>query len=64
MGLWIFLLIILVIIIFGIFIRNKIVLHFNATKRAWADVATYERQKLKVLDELAPMVEPVSYTHL
>ena len=57
MGLWIFLLIILVIIIFGIFIRNKIVLHFNATKRAWADVATYERQKLKVLDELAPMVE-------
>ena len=35
MGLWIFLLIILVIIIFGIFIRNKIVLHFNATKRAW-----------------------------
>ncbi|MPW45264.1 LemA family protein [Acinetobacter guerrae] len=57
MGLWIFLLIILVIIIFGILIRNKIVLHFNATKRAWADVATYERQKLKVLDELAPMVE-------
>ncbi|MBJ9985557.1 LemA family protein [Acinetobacter sp. S40] len=57
MGLWIFLLIILIIIVFGILIRNKIVLHFNATKRAWADVATYERQKLKVLDELTPMVE-------
>lgn len=57
MGLIIFLLLILALLIGGILIRNNIIRHHNATQRAWADVATYERQKVKVLDGLAPLVE-------
>ncbi len=60
MELAIFLLIILIGVVFIIMVRNRIVRYLNATQRAWADVATYERQKLKVLDELMPLVEQYS----
>jgi len=48
MGLLIFLLLIVAVVIACIAIRNNIVRHHNATVRAWADVATYERQKIKI----------------
>ncbi|EXB34696.1 lemA family protein [Acinetobacter sp. 1461402] len=57
MGLGFFILFFVVLIIAVIYIRNSIVRHYNAAQRAWADVATYERQKVKVLDGLAPLVE-------
>ena len=44
-GLFIFLGIFVVLIAWGIHIRNSIVRYFNATKRAWAEVANFERQK-------------------
>lgn len=60
MGLFIFFLIVLAIALGVIIIRNMIVRYHNATIRAWSDVATYERQKIKVLDGLAPLVEQYS----
>ncbi len=48
-GLFIFLGIFVVLIAWGIHIRNNIVRYFNATKRAWAEVANFERQKVKTL---------------
>ena len=60
MGLLIFLLIIIAIVFGVIVIRNNIVRHYNATIRAWSDVATYERQKIKILDGLEPLVEQYS----
>lgn len=52
-----FFLIITAFIFLIIWIHNHIIKHFNATIRAWADVTSYERQKLKTLEELAPVVE-------
>ncbi|ANF82481.1 hypothetical protein A3K93_09955 [Acinetobacter sp. NCu2D-2] len=60
MGFLIFFVIPVCIIIAIIFIRNSIVRHHNATVRAWSDVASYERQKLKILDGLQPLVEQYS----
>ena len=61
MGLLIFLLIIIAIVFGVIVIRNNIIVrHHNATIRAWSDVATYERQKIKILDGLEPLVEQYS----
>ena len=60
MGFLIFIFLIIGIIVVTIMIRNNIVRHHNATIRAWSDVATYERQKIKVLDGLAPLVEQYS----
>ena len=57
MGIAIFLLVVIVLVMLGIMIRNNIVRHHNATIRAWADVTSFERQKLKTLEELAPVVE-------
>lgn len=51
-GLFIFLGIFVVMIAWGIHIRNNIVRYFNATKRAWAEVANFERQKVKTLEAL------------
>ncbi|EFF81516.1 LemA family protein [Acinetobacter haemolyticus ATCC 19194] len=51
-GLIIFLGIFVVLIVWGIHIRNTIVRYFNATKRAWAEVANFERQKVKTLEAL------------
>lgn len=56
MGIYIFIGLLLTIIVLFVMIRNRIVAFFNATQRAWADVTTYERQKLRVLDELSPLV--------
>lgn len=52
MGLLIFIGIFALLLIWGIFIRNNIVRYFNATKRAWAEVANFERQKVKTLENL------------
>ncbi len=60
MGFLILCLIIVALIITIIMIRNSIVRHHNATIRAWSDVASYERQKLKILDGLQPLVEQYS----
>lgn len=60
MGLLIFLLLIVAMLIAGIMIRNNIVRHHNASIRAWSDVASYERQKIKILDGLQPLVEQYS----
>ncbi|MEN5089337.1 LemA family protein [Pseudomonas protegens] len=35
---------------------NKIVGAYNRVQRAWSDVLTYQRQKIKVLDVLEPQV--------
>ena len=60
MGLLIFFLLIIATIFGCIVIRNNIVRHHNATIRAWSDVASYERQKVKILDGLQPLVEQYS----
>ena len=57
MGLGIFLLLMLALVILAIMIRNTIVRHHNASIRAWSDVASYERQKIKILDGLQTLVE-------
>ena len=60
MGLLIFFVIVVAIVIGCIMIRNNIVRHLNATVRAWSDVASYERQKIKILDGLQSLVEQYS----
>lgn len=60
MGLLIFLLLIVATVVACILIRNTIVRHHNASIRAWSDVASYERQKIKILDGLQPLVEQYS----
>jgi LemA protein len=60
MGLLIFLLLIIAVVVACIMIRNNIVRHHNASIRAWSDVASYERQKIKILDGLQPLVEQYS----
>ena len=60
MGFLILCLVIVALIVAIIMIRNSIVRHHNATIRAWSDVASYERQKLKILDGLQPLVEQYS----
>ena len=60
MGLGIFLLLMLALVILAIMIRNTIVRHHNASIRAWSDVASYERQKIKILDGLQIWVEQYS----
>ena len=52
MGLIIFLAIFALILVWGIFVRNNIVRYFNATRRAWAEVANFARQKIKTLESL------------
>lgn len=52
MGLIIFVAIFALILVWGIFVRNNIVRYFNATRRAWAEVANFERQKIKTLESL------------
>lgn len=52
MGLIIFIGIFVIITIWAIMVRNNIVRYFNATQRAWAEVANFERQKVKTLETL------------
>lgn len=56
----IFFILIIAAVFSCIVIRNNIVRHHNATIRAWSDVASYERQKVKILDGLQPLVEQYS----
>lgn len=56
---WILIIAVVLVFLF-IAIRNGIVKNENATKRAWADVATFERQKVKILDDLSPLIEKYS----
>lgn len=51
-GLFIFLSIFVLIIVWGIWVRNNIVRYLNASQRAWSDVANFERQKIKTLEHL------------
>lgn len=39
-----------------IIMHNGIIQAFNMVKRAWADVHTYERQKINILEALEPVV--------
>ena len=57
MGWIIFFSIIFAFIFFFIVIRNNIVKNENAAKRAWSDVASFERQKVKILDDLRPLID-------
>lgn len=57
MAMLIFLTLIIALVFAFIAIRNNIVKNENATKRAWADVTTFERQKVKILDDLAPLID-------
>ncbi|OTG67361.1 LemA family protein [Acinetobacter silvestris] len=61
MGLLIFIGIFVIAAIWAISIRNNIVRYFNATKRAWAEVANFERQKVKTLEALEQTL--AQYTH-
>lgn len=56
MGMIIFVAIIVLLIVYFISIRNGIVKNENAAKRAWSDVASFERQKVKILDDLQPLI--------
>lgn len=60
MGAIIFCLFLIVPVLGALYIRNQIVMQFNATQRAWADVISYERQKIQTLDELQKIVEQYS----
>ena len=51
-GLLIFLGGFVLLAVWCVHIRNTIVRYFNATKRAWSEVANFERQKVKTLDAL------------
>lgn len=51
-GLFIFLSIFVLIIVWGIWVRNNIIRYLNASQRAWSDVTNFERQKIKTLDHL------------
>lgn len=52
MGLIIFIGIFIALAIWAIMVRNNIVRYLNATQRAWAEVANFERQKVKTLETL------------
>lgn len=56
MTLWITLGIIATVVLFVIFSYNGTVKHYNAIKRAWANINNYERQKVKILESLEPQV--------
>lgn len=60
---FIIILIVLAVIAFIVIaINNSIITAFNSTKRSWADVNTYERQKVNILDSLTPIVSQyISY---
>lgn len=45
-----------IVVLATISIYNGIIRRFNAVRRAWADVHTYERQKVQILESLEPLV--------
>lgn len=60
MGALMFFLFFIVIVIAIILISNNIIRHHNATVRSWSDVASYERKKVRILDQLQSLVEQYS----
>lgn len=60
MSLWIILAIIVALVLFVIFSYNGTVKHYNAVRRAWANVNNYERQKVKILESLEPQIAQYS----
>lgn len=54
------LILLLALIVGSVMIRNRIVKNENAAKRAWSDVTTFERQKVKILDDLTPLADRYS----
>lgn len=51
----------ILLIVWGVMIRNNIVRYLNATQRSWAEVANFELQKVKTLDHLEKTL--TQYTH-
>lgn len=50
------------LVIYIIRLRNNIVMTENSLKRSWSDVASYSRQRCKILDSLEPLVKDyISY---
>lgn len=49
--------ILVIAVIYFISTYNDIISKYNMVKRAWADVSNYERQKVKILDSLEPLVK-------
>ncbi|WP_208642032.1 LemA family protein [Idiomarina ramblicola] len=49
--------VVLIFIIAFISMYNTIISKHNLVKRAWSDVANYERQKVNILDSLEPVVD-------
>lgn len=47
----------LVVLIYFVSTYNAIISKHNLVKRAWSDVANYERQKVNILDSLEPVVD-------
>lgn len=56
MSFWIIVAVVAAAVLSVIFSYNGIVKHYNAVKRAWANVHNYERQKVKILESLQPQV--------
>jgi LemA protein len=54
---YILILVALIIVFYFVITYNKIISKYNMVKRAWADVSNYERQKVKILDSLEPLVK-------
>lgn len=54
---WIYIGFFVVLVIAIIAMYNSIISAFNMVKRAWADVHTYERQKIKILESLEPVLQ-------
>ncbi|MFB2538456.1 MULTISPECIES: LemA family protein [unclassified Acinetobacter] len=54
---YVILVLIAVLVFWFIALRNRIITNENATQRAWADVASFERQKVKILDDLQPLLD-------
>ena len=50
----------LLVIVWGVLIRNKIIRYFNATRRAWSDVTNFELQKVKTLNHLEQTLQQYS----
>lgn len=46
----------IIVVILVITSYNSIIAAYNTVKRSWADVNTYERQKVNILDSLEPLV--------
>lgn len=51
------LLIVIAFAIYAVVARNQLIQAKNAVQRAWSDVSVYERQKVKILESLEPLLQ-------